>query len=190
MSSTSKLCNLCGLIFREEWQLRNHSQKVHDDQIFKCNICEEEVIGKYRLSSQKCEINYPIEMKSYYKWHCLNKTGKGPGGKFNGPSIKKVLMNLDDLTKSLPETAEPLIQFLRSTLKLNTMCVEEDQRENFQEILDEFEESFETVYELFEMNMTLKIHVIIHHYADFFNMTKTHMKNTNGEHHEALHHSL
>jgi hypothetical protein len=57
-------------------------------------------------------------------------------------------------------------------------------------ILDEFQESFETVYELFEMNMTLKIHVIIHYYADFFNMTKTNMKNTNGEHHEALHHSL
>ena len=40
------------------------------------------------------------------------------------------------------------------------------------------------------MNMTLKIHVIIHHYADFFNMKKTNMKNTNGDHHEALHHTL
>ena len=47
------------------------------------------------------------------------------------------------------------------------MCVEEDLRDKFPEILDEFEESFETVYKLFEMNMTLKIHVIIHHYADF-----------------------
>lgn len=70
------------------------------------------------------------------------------------------------------------------------MCVEEELRENFQEVLDEFEENFETVYELFEMNMTLKMHVIIHHYADFFNMNKTNMKNTNGEHHEALHHTL
>ena len=43
MSSTSNLCNLCGLSFREEWQLRNHTQKIHDDQILKCNICEEEV---------------------------------------------------------------------------------------------------------------------------------------------------
>ena len=53
MSSTSNLCNLCGLSFREEWQLRNHTQKIHDDQILKCNICEEEVIGKYRLASHK-----------------------------------------------------------------------------------------------------------------------------------------
>ena len=36
----------------------------------------------------------------------------------------------------------------------------------------------------------MNLHVIIHHYADFFNMNKTNMKNTNGEHHEALHHTL
>ena len=98
---------------------------------------------------EKCESMYPIEMKSYFKRHCLNKAGEGPGGKFNGPSIKKVLVNLDDLQDTLPETAEPLVQFLRSTLKLHTMCVEEELRENFQEVLDEFEENFEIVYELF-----------------------------------------
>ena len=40
------------------------------------------------------------------------------------------------------------------------------------------------------MNMTLKIHVIIHHYADFFKLTGKNMKTINGEHHEALHHTL
>ena len=50
------------------------------------------------------------------------------------------------------------------------MCVEEDLRKKFQEILDEFEEGFETVHALFEINMTLKIHVIIYHYADFFSI--------------------
>ena len=38
---------------------------------------------------EKCESMYPIEMKSYFKRHCLNKAGEGPGGKFNGPSIIK-----------------------------------------------------------------------------------------------------
>ena len=51
-------------------------------------------------------------------------------------------MNLDDLQNTLPETAEPLLQFLRSTLKLHSMCVEEELREKYQAVLDEFEEIF------------------------------------------------
>ena len=30
-------------------------------------------------------------MSEFYKKHCLNKSGEGPGGKFNGPSIKYIL---------------------------------------------------------------------------------------------------
>ena len=40
------------------------------------------------------------------------------------------------------------------------------------------------------MNMTLKIHIIIDHYEDFFRMTGKTMKNINGEHHEAIHHLI
>ena len=84
-------------------------------------------------------------------------------------------MNLDNLQNTLPETAEPPVQFLRSTLNLHSMCVEEELREKYQAVLDEFEEILIS-YELFEMNMTLKNHDIIHHHADFFNITKTNMK--------------
>ena len=75
-SSTSNLCNLCGLSFREEWQLRNHTQKIQDDQILKCNICEEEVIGKYRLAShtnkhrqKACNICFKLVPTSSYTAH-------------------------------------------------------------------------------------------------------------------------
>ena len=75
-SSTSNLCNLCGLSFREEWQLRNHTQKIHDDQILKCNICKEEVIGKYRLASHKnkhrqkaCSICFKLVPTNSYTAH-------------------------------------------------------------------------------------------------------------------------
>ena len=44
--------------------------------------------------------------------------------------------------------AVPLVYFLRSTSKLLKMCIEDTLRENYQETLDEFEEAFETVYEL------------------------------------------
>ena len=105
--------------------------------------------------------------------------------------ITKVIMNLDDLTKSLPETAEPLIQCLRSTLKLHTMCVEEDfQRKfikrfymNLKKILNPsmiFWNEYDTKNPCFNSQL-----------RRFFSIwKKINMKNTYGEHHEALHHTL
>ena len=46
------------------------------------------------------------------------------------------------------------------------------------------------VHELFDVSETLKIHVILNHYSDYFEMTGKIFKETNGEHHEALHHTL
>lgn len=42
----------------------------------------------------------------------------------------------------------------------------------------------------FSIHMTLKIHVIVDHYGDYFKQTGTNFKFTNDEHHEAIHHSL
>ena len=129
-------------------------------------------------------------MKSFYKRHCLDKTGESAGGKFKGPSIKKVLKKLEDLQKTLPELSIPLIDFLRNTEKVHKMCTADKLSEDYCQILKDFKDSFEICYELFDMNMTLKIHIIIDHYEDFFRMTGKTMKNINGEHHEAIHHLI
>ena len=44
-------------------------------------------------------------MNTFYSIHNLKKSGEGPGGKFNGPSIKYILReeNLSELEESLPE---------------------------------------------------------------------------------------
>ena len=34
---------------------------------------------------------FPLEIQKFYKEHNLKKSGEGPGGKFNGPSIKFIL---------------------------------------------------------------------------------------------------
>ena len=107
-----------------------------------------------------------------------------------GLHSKKFLKKLDDLEESLPDYSIPLIDFLRNTSKLHKMCVEENLREDYKQVLGEFKNSFELCYELFNMNMTLKLHVIIHHYEDFFRMTGKTMKMINGEHHEAIHHQI
>ena len=46
------------------------------------------------------------------------------------------------------------------------------------------------MYDTFQLNMTLKIHVIIHHYADYFELSGLTFRDTNGEFSEAIHSSL
>ena len=46
------------------------------------------------------------------------------------------------------------------------------------ETIEEFREAFEVVHQLFGLSETLKIHVILHYYTDYFEMTgKTFRKN-------------
>ena len=57
-------------------------------------------------------------------------------------------------------------------------------------IIDEFKCKFNKMYEEFKLPMTLKIHVIVDHYADYFKETGKNFRLTNGEHHEAIHHQI
>ena len=70
------------------------------------------------------------------------------------------------------------------------MCTEEKLGENYEETIEEFKDAFENVHQLFGISETFKIHVISHHYSDYFKMTGKTFTETNGEHHEALHHTL
>ena len=45
-------------------------------------------------------------------------------------------------------------------------------------------------YENIELNITLKVHVISHHFTQYFELTNSTMKDTNGEFVETLHSSL
>ena len=70
------------------------------------------------------------------------------------------------------------------------MCIEEKLPGDFRETLTKFKDCFNKLYDSFNLNMTLKIHVIFHHYEEYFETTGTNFRSTNGEHHEAVHHSL
>ena len=70
------------------------------------------------------------------------------------------------------------------------MCLEQKLSENFKETIDSYKDAFEVVHQRFELSKTLKIHVIVEHYGDYLEMTGTNFRETNGEHHEALHHTL
>ena len=70
------------------------------------------------------------------------------------------------------------------------MCVAEEVDPNYVSIIDEFENKFNYLYDTKKLNMTLKTHVIIHHYKDYFELSGKTFKYTNAEFTESLHSSL
>ena len=75
---------------------------------------------------------------------------------------------------------------IRSLRNLHQLCVAETLGD-FQSVLFDFQTNFEFLYEEFNLPMTLKIHVIIDHYSDYFMWTGRTMKYTNAEFTETAH---
>ena len=62
------------------------------------------MLGPVNDALEILEKMYPVEMiDEFYQKHNLKKSGEGPGGKFNGPSIKYILQDkvLNDLETKL-----------------------------------------------------------------------------------------
>ena len=136
---------------------------------------------------------HPVEMKEFYQKLSLKKSGTGPGGKFNGPCVKSIIKeeNLQLLATMIPADKEPFVHFLRSVRELHSHCVSSEFKpKNTSLVLFNFETNFDYLYDNFRLNQTLKVHVILHHYAWYFNKTGKNFKNTNGEYVEAVHSSL
>ena len=118
------------------------------------------------------EKHYPNEMAAFYKKHNLSKSGEGPGGKFNGPSIKFILRDesLAELEESLLAEASSFISYLRSIKSLHELCTSVDPKHHSL-VLYDFGVNFFYLYDNFNLNMTLKVHIILHHYQDYFDWT-------------------
>ena len=73
------------------------------------------LLGPVNDALTKCEEHYPTQMAEYYQILSIKKSGQGPGGKFNGPSIKSIIRedNLNMLTHILPVEALPFFDYFR-----------------------------------------------------------------------------
>ena len=126
----------------------------------------------------------------------INKTkkGQGIGGTFNGPSIKDVLDDtmLNKLEAILPpsEVIDVAINYLRNLREVHRICLAKEIDFDYQLILDDYERNFDYLYDNFGLNMTMKVHVIVHHFSQYFALTNKTMRETNGEFVETLHSSL
>ena len=99
---------------------------------------------------------------------------------------------LNKLEAILPSSkdAAVAINYLRNLRELHMVCLENEIDPDYILILDDFENNFNHLYENIELNMTLKVHVILHHFTQYFELTNSTMKDTNGEFVETLHSSL
>ena len=86
-------------------------------------ISSHPTIGPGNDVLEKLEEHFEEHMELFYKVNCLKKSGEGPGGKFNGPSIKTVLKNLKPLEDILPTEAFPFIEYPQSIKEVHKMCI-------------------------------------------------------------------
>ena len=94
--------------------------------------------------------------------------------------------NLCELEAELIEEASPFLSYLRSIRSLHELCTSRDLQDQ-DLILFDFAVNFEYLFENFNLNMTLKVHIILQHYQDYFDMTQKSMRFTNDEFVEITH---
>ena len=152
------------------------------------------LLGPCNNCLSKLEEKYPQEMSYFYNEYKFTKKGQGIGGTFNGPSIKDIQLEsmLNKLEAILPSSKDVgvAINYLKNLRELHRVCLENEIDPDYKLILDDFENNFNHLYENIELNMTLKVHVILHHFTQYFELTNSTMKDTNGEFVETLHSSL
>ena len=83
--------------------------------------------------------------------------------------IKEI--TLEELEAVLPKEVI-FCSYLRSIRELHMICIKSNFEEADAELaLFNFEQNFLNLYEIFGLNMTLKIHIILHHYTWHFKQT-------------------
>ena len=82
------------------------------------------------------------------------------------------------------------MNYFRNLREIHRVCLEKIIDLDYQLILADFESNFDYLYDNIELNMTLRVDVILHHFSQYFEMTNTRMRDTNGEFVETLHSNL
>ena len=82
-----------------------------------------------------------------------------------------VLKNLKNLEDILPSEGLPFIDYLQSIKEVHNMWIAEVFDENSDILINEFKCKFDKLYTDLKLPMTLKVHIIVDHYSDYFKET-------------------
>ena len=111
------------------------------------------LLGPINDVMDKLEQLYPCEMADeFYAKNHLKKSGEGPGGKFNGPSVKLIMKesSLQQLEEVLPvySIACEFTDYLRTLRFVHEICVSRTfDKTSFHEILLVFGHQFQILKE-------------------------------------------
>ena len=121
--------------------------------------------------------------------------GSGPGGQFNGPTIKKILENqhgkLDQLHDIVSKKGVDYTLFIQHLVNLghlnSAVNMKTLDKELVGKIVQNLGNIFQQLQEKFDLSMPLKMHVILHHYQDFFELSGETLLTYSDEITEAMH---
>ena len=84
----------------------------------------------------------------------------------------------------------PFVEYLTSMKKLHLMCTARELADDYLESICDFKTKFNKLYFDFGLNMTLKIHIIFHHFYDYFSVRGETLRTKSAEFTESAHSKL
>ena len=139
---------------------------------------------------------FPDQMEQFYAKHHIKRGG--PGGQFNGPTIKKILMNhqgiLEELRNIVTEGGDDFKLFIDHLENLGNVHFAVNMKvlnmERVKNALETFRETFSKLQSVFDLSMTLKVHIISEHYQEHFDSTGKTLLSYSDEVTESMHSQL
>ena len=126
------------------------------------------------------------DMGHIEKMLCLTKSDKQKKA-FQGPECDIILGNLDFLQACLPERLHTFVEALRQVAIVYQISTAKSVVTNHREILQNFKHTWITLMENFGITMPLKVHIIVDHLSDYFELEHQTLRDTNDQFIEACH---
>ena len=123
----------------------------------------------------------------------LNIKPEGKGGKYAGPSLRKLMKkHLPAFAQVLdPEIREPVIDYMKALWKLYLISVAKRlDLDNYEKDFEDYERKFLIVHELINLSYTLKQQVIISHIKVYFKHHRVTLRASSDEYVESCHSQL
>ena len=152
------------------------------------------ILGPVNDTMKKLEQLFPVEMEQYKKSRHIK--GSGPGGDYNGPTLKSIMANtngkLDDIENIVAEKAtggeHRFVEHLKNLNELNKAVNQKVlDLPNVKDIVAKLGENFAHMQKEFNLSQTLKMHIILDHYVEHFEMTNESLLKYSDEVCEAIH---
>ena len=122
----------------------------------------------------------------------MNIKPEGQGGKYAGPSLRKIMRkHLPEFGQLLdPEIREPVISYMKALWNLYIISVAKRLRDNFEKDFEDYERKFLIVHDLINLSYTLKQQVIISHIKVYFQHHRVTLRASSDEYVESCHSQL